>query len=88
MNFGDTVDAARASSSPAIVVMQTPERAPDPIMHVIFTVTDAAATVAAVKAAGGTVEREPTEYGNTGIVISIVLDPEGNHIELIQPARR
>lgn len=89
MNFGETVEAARANGSPRIVVMQSPEGVgEDAVMHVIFTVSDAAATAAAVKAAGGTIEREPTEYGTTGIRIGFVVDPEGNHIELIQPARR
>ena len=55
---------------------------------VIFTVTDAAATAAAAKAAGGTVTREPSQYGTSGIFIAFVADPEGNLIELIQPARR
>jgi predicted enzyme related to lactoylglutathione lyase len=89
LNFCATADAARANESPAIVVMQTPEGpAGDAVMHVIFTVTDAAATAAAAKAAGGTVTREASQYGNTGIFIAFVVDPEGNHIELIQPARR
>jgi predicted enzyme related to lactoylglutathione lyase len=58
LNFGDTVDAARANSA------------------------------AAAKAAGGTVEREATQFGTTGIYIAFVVDPESNHIELIQqPAR-
>ena len=69
--------------------MQTPEGpAGDPVMHVIFTVTDAAATAAAAKAAGATVAREATQYGTSGIFIAFVVDPEGNRIELIQPARR
>ena len=89
LNFGDTVDAARANESPAVVIMQTPEGpAGDPVMHVIFTVTDAAATAAAAKAAGATVAREATQYGTSGIFIAFVVDPEGNRIELIQPARR
>jgi len=89
LNFGDTVEAARANTSPRVVIMQTAAGvANDAVMHVIFSVTDAAATAAAVKGAGGTVEREPTQYGNTGIVIAFVVDPEGNHIELIQPAQR
>lgn len=89
MNFGETVEAARANSGPRIVVMQSPEGVgDDAVMHVIFTVSDATATAAAVKAAGGTIEREPTEYGTSGIRIGFVVDPEGNHIELIQPARR
>jgi len=89
MNFGDDVEAARANPSPRIVVMQTPDGVgDDDVMHVIFTVSDAVATAAAVKAAGGTIAREPTQYGTTSIVIGFVVDPEGNHIELIQPARR
>ena len=89
LNFGATAEAARANESPAVVIMQTPEGvAGDDVMHVIFTVADAAATVAAAKAAGGTVEREASQYGNSGIFIAFVVDPEGNHIELIQPARR
>jgi predicted enzyme related to lactoylglutathione lyase len=48
----------------------------------------AVATVAAVKAAGGTVDREPTPFANTGIVIALVVDPAGNHVELIQPTTR
>jgi lactoylglutathione lyase len=87
LNFGDSAEAARANSSPSVVIMQTREGpGADAVMHVIFTVSDAAATARAVKAAGGTVEREPTPFGNTGIVIGFVIDPEGNHIELIQPA--
>jgi predicted enzyme related to lactoylglutathione lyase len=89
MNFGATVDAARANQGPRIVIMQTPQGpAGDEVMHVIFTVGDAAATAAAAKAAGGTIAREPTPFGNSGIVIGFVVDPEGNHIELIQPAAR
>lgn len=89
LNFGSSVDVARANQSPAVVIMQTPQGpANDPVMHVIFTVTDAAATAAAAKAAGGTVAREAAQFGNSGIFIAFVVDPEGNRIELIQPARR
>ncbi len=89
LNFGATAEAARANGAPAVVIMQTPDGpAGDEVIHVIFTVADAAATAAAAKAAGGTVTREPSEYGNSGIFIAFVVDPEGNHIELIQPARR
>ncbi|MGD8341858.1 MAG: VOC family protein [Gammaproteobacteria bacterium] len=87
LNFGESVEAARANSSPQVVIMQT-EQGPgnDDLMHVIFTVSDAVATAAAVRTAGGTVEREPMPYGNSGMMIGFVVDPEGNHIELIQPA--
>jgi len=59
----------------------------DTIAHVILNVTDMAATVAAVKAAGGRIDGEPRPYGNTGIVIGFALDPAGNRIELIQRRR-
>ena len=88
LNFGATPEAARANSSPQVVIMQTAEGpGADATMHVIFTVSDAAATANAIKAAGGTLEREPTPYGNSGMMIGFAIDPEGNHIELIQPAR-
>jgi predicted enzyme related to lactoylglutathione lyase len=89
LNFGATAEAAKANTSPAVVIMQTKEGSGnDPIMHVIFTVRDAAATAAAAKAAGGTVAREAAQFGTSGIFIAFVVDPEGNRIELIQPARR
>ena len=89
LNFGATAEAARANTSPAVVIMQTPEGpASDPVMHVIFTVRDAAATAAAAKAAGGSVAREAAQFGTSGIFIAFVVDPEGNRIELIQPAQR
>jgi predicted enzyme related to lactoylglutathione lyase len=56
----------------------------DPIAHVILNVKDMAATVAAIKAAGGTMAGDPRPFGNTGIVIGIAIDPAGNRIELIQ----
>ena len=49
---------------------------------------DSSLSAAASKAAGRTLTREPTQYGNRGIFIAFVVDPEGNRIELIQPARR
>jgi predicted enzyme related to lactoylglutathione lyase len=89
LNFGDTVAAAQANSSPQIVIMQTANGpGSDDVMHIILTVSDAAATASAVRAAGGTIEREPAAFGNTGMMIGFAVDPEGNHIEMIQPASR
>ena len=86
LNFGATADAAKANKSLPVVIMHRDSDAlKDTVPHVIFNVTDMAATVAAVKAAGGTMEGEPRPYGNTGIVIGIAIDPVGNRIELIQP---
>ena len=52
--------------------------------HIAIGVADAAATCAAVKAAGGNVTREagPVKGGST--VIAFVQDPDGYKIELIQ----
>lgn len=90
VNFGATVDAAKANKGGPIVIMhRDSDDVKDPIAHVIFNVTDMTATVAAIKAAGGTLDGEPRPFRNTGIVIGIAIDPAGNRIELIQraPAR-
>lgn len=85
LNFGDTPDAARENSSAQIVIMQDADGpGDDTTMHVIFTVSDAVATARAAAAAGGTIEREPFSYGDSGMMIGFLIDPEGNHIELIQ----
>lgn len=85
VNFGATVEAAKANKNPLLVLFhRESDDVKDPIPHVIFTVKDMAATVAAVKAAGGTLTGEPRPFGNTGIVIGIAIDPVGNRIELIQ----
>lgn len=84
LNFGDSVDGAKANAAAQIVIMQSEAPEKDTVAHLIFNVTDAAATAAAVKAAGGTMDREPMPFGNTGVVIGIAADPAGNRIELIQ----
>jgi predicted enzyme related to lactoylglutathione lyase len=88
LNFGATPDAAKANSNPPIVLMhRDADSTTDPIAHVILNVTDMTATVAAIKAAGGSMTGDPRPFGNTGIVIGIAIDPVGNRIELIQLAR-
>jgi predicted enzyme related to lactoylglutathione lyase len=85
LNFGATVDAAKGSKSLPIVIMHRDSDATrDPIAHVILNVTDMAATVAAVKAAGGSTDGDPRPFGNTGTIIGIAVDPAGNRVELIQ----
>jgi len=87
VNFGATLDAAKANKSQPIVIMHRDSDATkDPIAHVILNVTDMAATVAAIKAAGGSMDGEPRPFRNTGIVIGIAVDPAGNRLELIQRA--
>lgn len=88
LNFGATVDAAKANKNAQVVIMHRGEKEPlDGVAHLIFDVTDVKAVAAAVKAAGGKLEREPFEFGKTGIFIGMVIDPEGNHLELIQRAK-
>ena len=85
VNFGATVDAAKANKAEPVVLMhRDSDDLKDPIPHIIFNVKDMTATVAAIKAAGGSMTGDPRPFGNTGIVIGIAIDPAGNRIELIQ----
>ncbi len=85
VNFGTTVDAAKANKSEPVVIMhRDSDDVKDPIAHVIFNVKDMTATVAAIKAAGGSMAGDPRPFRNTGVVIGIAIDPAGNRIELIQ----
>jgi predicted enzyme related to lactoylglutathione lyase len=85
LNFGATVDAAKANKSAPIVIMHRDSgAATDPIAHVILNVTDMGATAAAVKAAGGSMAGDPRPFGSSGVIIGIAIDPAGNRVELIQ----
>src|SRR3984957_6690089 len=85
VNFGATIDAAKASKSEPIVIMhRDSDDLKDPIAHVILNVKDMSATVAAIKAAGGSMAGDPRPFRNTGVVIGIAVDPAGNRLELIQ----
>jgi predicted enzyme related to lactoylglutathione lyase len=85
VNFGATIDAAKANKSEPVVIMhRDSDDLKDPIPHIIFNVKDMTATVAAIKAAGGSMAGDPRPFGNTGIVIGIAIDPAGNRLELIQ----
>ena len=87
LNFGTSVDAAKANKGlPVVLMHRDADDLKDAIPHITFTVTDMTATVAAIKAAGGTMNAEPRPFGTTGIVIGIAIDPVGNRIELIQRA--
>jgi len=84
VNFGATVDAAKANRSEPIVIMHCDtDDLKDPVPHVILNVPDMAATVAAIKAAGGSMTGNPRPFGNTGVLIGIAIDPAGNRLELI-----
>lgn len=86
LNFGDTVDAARTNPNPRVIVMNRPtDDIEDPTPHVAFNVSDMKATVTAIKAAGGSLQGEAREFGDSGILILFGNDPVGNAFELIQP---
>ena len=85
VNFGATSDAAKANKSePIVITHRDADNLKDPIAHVILNVKDMAATVAALKAAGGSMAGDPRAFGNTGMLIGIAIDPVGNRLELIQ----
>jgi predicted enzyme related to lactoylglutathione lyase len=85
LNFGDTMKAAKANAGAEVVIMHRDSNdIQDPVPHLIFNVTDLAATAAAVKAAGGSMDGEPRAFGDSGMLIGFARDPAGNRIELIQ----
>src|SRR5215831_16268581 len=85
VNFGATVEAAKANKNPLMILFhRESDDVKDPIPHVIFVVKDMAQTVAAVKAAGGTMTGEPRPFKGSGTILGFATDPAGNRIELIQ----
>jgi predicted enzyme related to lactoylglutathione lyase len=85
VNFGATADEAKANKSvPIVITHRDSDDLKDPIAHLILNVKDITATVAAIKAAGGSTAGDARPFGNTGIVIGIAIDPVGNRLELIQ----
>ena len=85
VNFGATVEAAKANKNPRMILFhRESDDVKDSTTHVIFSVKDMAATVAAIKASGGTMTRDPRPFGNTGTILGFAVDPAGNRIELIQ----
>ena len=45
------------------------------------------AILAAVKAAGGSVEGEPIRVGDAGMLVVFVADPAGNRLELVEQTK-
>src|ERR1051326_1892881 len=85
VNFGTTIEAAKANKNPLMILFhRDSDDVKDPIPHVIFVVKDMAKTVAAVKAAGGTMTGEPRPFKGSSTVLGFAVDPAGNRIELIQ----
>ena len=88
LNFGATVDAAKAATTPRVVLISRPAGAPsEPVSNLIFNVGDIEAVMKRATANGGTLERPPTKSATSGSTIAFAKDPSGNRIELIMPAR-
>jgi predicted enzyme related to lactoylglutathione lyase len=88
LNWGATPEAAKANPGSQVVIMSRPaDDGSDKMAHVIFTVKDVQAVVKAALAAGARAERAPFQF--QGVWIGMLIDPAGNHIELLQfpPAR-
>ena len=90
LNFGKTPAIAQANrtklgGSDIVIMYRASDDVKDEIPHIVLNVTDMEATVAAVKAAGGKMAREPFVLGGN-IKIGMAIDPAGNQIEMIQNA--
>ena len=84
LNFGDTVEAAKANTNPWIVIMGRDTDDVKEVPHIVLYVSDMKATVAAVKAAGGKITIEPSAFGDQGMIVGFASDPAGNSMEMIQ----
>ena len=87
MRYGATVAAAKAGSSPEFLVqLREPGAASGSLAHAIFHVSDLAATVAAAKKAGATMNGEvvTVPIGGMPVKIATVVDPDGNVLELME----
>jgi predicted enzyme related to lactoylglutathione lyase len=87
MRYGANAAAAKAGTSPEFLVEKRAAGVtPAAMAHAIFQVPDVAATVAAVKAAGGTMRGDiaSAPIGNITVKVAMVIDPDGNVLELME----
>ena len=84
LNFGDTVETAKANKAPWIVIMQRPSNDVKDVPHLVLIVPTLKATIAAFKAGGGTVNGEPMKVGDAGMLMVMASDPAGNGLELVE----
>jgi predicted enzyme related to lactoylglutathione lyase len=87
MRDGATAAAAKAGSSPEFLVQRRePGTGKDTMAHAIFHVSDVAATVAAARAAGASMEGEVVSVpiGGMPVKIATLVDPDGNVLELME----
>jgi predicted enzyme related to lactoylglutathione lyase len=87
MRYGATVAAAKAGSSPEFLVQRRePGDGKHAMAHAIFRVSDIAASVAAAKAAGASMEGGVVSVpiGGIDVKIATLVDPDGNVLELME----
>jgi predicted enzyme related to lactoylglutathione lyase len=87
MRYGTTVAEAKAGSSPEFLVASREAGAgKDAMAHAIFRVSDIAATLAAAKSAGATVQGDAATVpiGGMPVKIATVVDPQGNVLEIME----
>ena len=90
MRYGATVAAAKAGSSPEFLVQRRePGDGKHVMAHAIFRVSDIAASVAAAKAAGASMEGDvvTVPIGGMQVKIATLVDPDGNVLELMELAK-
>ena len=88
LNFGPTVEAAKAAATPKVVLISRPAgAAAEGVSNLIFNVGDMDAVLKRATAHGGSIERPPTRSATSGNTIAFVRDPSGNRIELIMAPR-
>jgi len=90
MRYGATVAEAKAGSSPEFLVQKRePGAGKDAMAHAIFRVSDVAATVAAAKKAGATMDGEvvTVPIGGMPVKIATLSDPDGNVLEVMELAK-
>ena len=84
LNFGKTVEEAKANPNPWVVIMGRETDNPKEVSHLVFYVTDIKKSIAEVKDAGGKVSVEPVSMGDQGMTVGFIVDPAGNAVELIE----
>jgi predicted enzyme related to lactoylglutathione lyase len=83
LNAGATPEAAKKATSTPIVIATRAKDGPPAggLAAVILQVPDVNKAIEAVKAAGGSLMRPPSKFGN--LDVAFVKDPDGNQVELI-----
>lgn len=87
MRYGATVAEAKAGTSPEFLVQRREAgTSKDAMAHAIFHVSDLAATLAAAKAAGATIEGDAATVpiGGMPVKIATIMDPDGNVLEIME----